>query len=109
MQIFNLSVDAPDAQPRHVQEDLTINDMESIVEIILEKIFVIDDAIPEHDDADDENGSLRLKKSADFNYFNQAPKTEFSINSQKGIKHPFYADNCYQQFLPALISPPPEV
>lgn len=51
--ILNISVDAPDWQPNHVPEDLSYNDIESIVEWALEDVLQINNAIPEHDDADD--------------------------------------------------------
>lgn len=53
--IFNISVDAPDADPDSQPEDLSYNDMESVVEIILEKYLGFDNAIAEHDEPDDDS------------------------------------------------------
>lgn len=55
--VVNLSVDAPDAihvvNDRCVStEDLSINEMESISEWILEHFFGITNAVPEYDDDD---------------------------------------------------------
>ncbi|MFZ6051277.1 hypothetical protein [Halocola ammonii] len=52
---LNISVDSADFTPEFIAEDLTINDQESIVEIILEKVIGIEDAIPEYDDHDPED------------------------------------------------------
>jgi len=53
--LFNTSADMPDAAPDSQPEDLTINDMESVLEIVLEKGLNIENAIAEHDEADDTN------------------------------------------------------
>ncbi|MBZ0245032.1 MAG: hypothetical protein K8H85_03710, partial [Cyclobacteriaceae bacterium] len=50
--LFNVSVDPPDLHNRKMIEDLTINEIESIVELTFETIFGIEDFIPEGDDAD---------------------------------------------------------
>ncbi len=52
LHILNISVDSPDPSPEWVPEDLSVNDMESISEIICEQIFHIDNAFPEQDDQD---------------------------------------------------------
>ncbi len=54
LHFFNLSIDPPDPHPNSVPEDLSINEMESIVELIMEGLFGLDDLIEEHDDNDDE-------------------------------------------------------
>lgn len=58
--IFNMSVDPPDILVNmdadiELEEDLSVNEMESITEIVLEKGFDIDNAIPENDDPDSDN------------------------------------------------------
>src|ERR1035437_9819983 len=52
LHILNISVDSPDPQPEWVPEDLSVNDMESISEIVCEQILHIDNAFPENDDQD---------------------------------------------------------
>ena len=37
--LLNISVDTADPNPEHIPEDLSINDQESIVEIVVEKIL----------------------------------------------------------------------
>tara|TARA_Y100001972_G_C7660921_1_gene333357 strand:+ start:3015 stop:3377 length:363 start_codon:yes stop_codon:yes gene_type:complete len=53
--LFNISVDTADPNPVHVAEDLTINDQESIVELVVEQLLGFENAISEHDDPDTEN------------------------------------------------------
>ncbi|MDX1651613.1 MAG: hypothetical protein R3277_03915 [Brumimicrobium sp.] len=50
--LLNLSAETIDKNPSHLPEDLTVNDQESIVEIILEKILGYENAISEHEDND---------------------------------------------------------
>lgn len=52
LHILNISVDSPDPDPEWVSEDLSLNDMESVSEIICEQILHIDNAFPEQDDQD---------------------------------------------------------
>lgn len=59
--ILNISVDAPDMQPQYVPEDLSYNEVESLVEFVLEDVLGMENAIPEQDDNDDVN-PLKLDK-----------------------------------------------
>ncbi len=63
--ILNLSVDAPDAHIHAVKDNLNINDQESVIEIIVEKVLDFENAIPEYDD-DDTESSLKKEKSNTF-------------------------------------------
>ncbi len=63
--LLNLSVDAPDLTPSYIAEDLTINDQESVVELITETVLGFEDAFPEYDDEDgneirEQTGKLSL-------------------------------------------------
>jgi hypothetical protein len=64
--MFNISVDAPDGHTDAIKEDLSINEMESIVEIVLEQCFDIANAIPEHDEEDDNEANSIGKYSLQF-------------------------------------------
>lgn len=66
--ILNLSVDAPDLYDNAVPEDLSYNDVESVIEWALEDVLNIENAIPEHDD-DDQNNPLKVEKH--FELFNE--------------------------------------
>ncbi|MBB6324954.1 hypothetical protein FHS59_000569 [Algoriphagus iocasae] len=52
--IFNLSADTPDPKSPHIAEDLTINDQESIVEVLVETVLGFEDTFEEFDDPDGE-------------------------------------------------------
>ncbi|MFV8443109.1 hypothetical protein [Flavobacterium sp. LB2P44] len=50
--LLNCFVDSPDLQPNYFPEDLTYNDPESIIEIVVEKVLGFENAIAEYDDND---------------------------------------------------------
>jgi hypothetical protein len=59
--LLNNSADSPD--PYHAgPENLTYNDIESVVEFILESCLDYENAITEHDDADNDDKSGPVKK-----------------------------------------------
>lgn len=107
LHLFNISVDAPDSQPVHIAEDLSINDPESIAEFVLEHIFGFEDAFPETDDDDSNSisGSLPilcfLSQSASFQFsvfcISLLSVTSYGFNQEVGV-NPFL-NGC---------SPPPE-
>lgn len=107
--IFNWSVDAPDAQPDYIPEDLSYNDMESVAEILLEKVFDIKDAISEHDEKDTNDG-IGVEYKKDFFY-----KNETTILNNKIFDYGFHiiALNDYDgqyisQFHLEIVPPPPK-
>jgi len=107
LHILNISVDTPDRQPDHVSEDLSYNDMESITEIVLEQVLCIDNAIPEHDEPDNDNGKTNLKTAIDF--FISKFSVKLADISYYLLNNPSqYKENFYQQFHSELNSPPPE-
>ncbi|GAA5221654.1 hypothetical protein [Membranihabitans marinus] len=53
--LLNISVDTADPNPEHIPEDLSINDQESIVEFVVEKLLGFEDAFQEYDDHDIED------------------------------------------------------
>lgn len=106
--ILNFSVDAPDSQPDFKKEDLSINDMESITEIILEEWMEIEDAIPEHDESDSNDKTPALKKSFDSYYLDLTNRQAYIPNFLLKRKFSDYYKNFQQQFSPELTSPPPK-
>lgn len=64
LQILNCSVDIPDSNNQRISEDLSINDMESIIEIVFEKILGFDNSVKEYDDVDQD--SFQFKKGLDI-------------------------------------------
>lgn len=57
--MLNISVDTADPNPQHIPEDLTFNDQESIIEVILEQILGYENAIQEYDDNDTEDHNTK--------------------------------------------------
>ncbi len=64
--LLNISVDTADPNPEHIPEDLTFNDQESIVEIVVEKVLGFEDAIKEYDDHDTEDHSKKKNVKIDL-------------------------------------------
>jgi hypothetical protein len=107
LQILNCSVDAPDLMPEHIAENLKYNEMESVIEIVLEKGLEIKNAIPEHDDNDNGNDRLTLKKGMDL--FSHYSIDVSPLASTAGLKFLLNNDKFSAQFHPELVSPPPKV
>ncbi|MFD2100792.1 hypothetical protein [Flagellimonas iocasae] len=53
--LLNISVDSVDPNPDYIPEDLSFNDQESIIEIVVEKILGFENAFEEYDDPDSED------------------------------------------------------
>lgn len=64
--LLNISVDVADLNPNHISEHLSINDQESIVEIMIEKILGYEDAIQEFDDPDTEDHTSKVQFKIDL-------------------------------------------
>ncbi|WP_097127479.1 hypothetical protein [Spirosoma fluviale] len=61
--VINVSIDAPDGYVSansygEYREDLSVNEIESLGELILENVFGIHDAVPEHDESNEEEDQL---------------------------------------------------
>jgi hypothetical protein len=102
--IVNCSVDAPDLLPK----DLTYNEMESVFEIVFEKVLHIENAVPEHQEqGNEDSGLVNLKK--DFSFF--SPFT-FKIIPRRfavsAFTYGYYLENYSNQFHPELTPPPPK-
>ena len=52
--LLNISVDTADPSAHYLPEDLSFNDQESFVELILEQVLGYENAIKEYDDPDAE-------------------------------------------------------
>lgn len=64
--LLNISVDSVDPNPQLFPEDLSINDQESIIEIVVEKILGYEDAIKEYDDNDLEHNNKKTNVKIDL-------------------------------------------
>ena len=105
--IFNLSVDTKDVAPDCIAEDLSINDQETVVEIVLEKVLGIDNAIAEQDEPDQEDGgALDFKKVNLISHHSHRLFFEpqfFQKKSKINYLASFHQSPTYDVF-----SPPPE-
>ncbi|WP_420148462.1 hypothetical protein [Spirosoma sp.] len=74
LHVINLSIDAPDQYGplqliSNQSENLAINDIESFTELFLEQGLGIENAIPEHDEPDEESNLIKLKQDYVFTHF----------------------------------------
>lgn len=107
--LLNCSVDAPDAQLSHISDTAGFNDQESIIEILVEKVFSFEDAIAEYDDDDNEE-NMPVKKSMATDYF-ITPETGRNFLSIRLLKKQV-SGYCSRDAAPPqfeIHSPPPEV
>jgi hypothetical protein len=106
LHILNYSVDTPDAQPDYIPEDLTYNDMESILEVLLENVFGIQNAIAEHDEND--TGSFEIKKQFSFFYHTKFKINQIFDNGLTVIVSNNYFVKFPSLFHPEIVPPPPK-
>lgn len=112
LHIFNCSVDMPDAAPQNVAENLSYNDMESFVELLLEYVLGFENAVSEYDDADNEDGtSFEIKNSLDIFTLPNFQISAVIFSPTSSPNNDFissYKDAC-DQFFYTPNSPPPQV
>ncbi|MEP2024019.1 MAG: hypothetical protein ABJH98_05000 [Reichenbachiella sp.] len=106
--VLNFSVDTADFQTDFQPEDLTINDMESVIEIVLEQWMEIEDAIPEYDEPDTDESTMTFKKSFDFICIEFDKDSRYISEFLLKSKFSDYTKKLRQQFCPEFIPPPPK-
>jgi len=110
LHILNISIDAPDRYAEDFPEDLTINDIESISELVLEDFLLIDNAIAEHDEQDNADGlSFEISKILLYAHAFPCFKTTEIHYSEESINLPLYKNWMMNQFHPDQVAPPPKV
>ncbi|QNR24591.1 hypothetical protein [Croceimicrobium hydrocarbonivorans] len=85
--LLNISVDTRDFQANDIPEDLSFNDQESMVEIIVEQILGYEDAFIEYDDPDTEESQSQ-----------NSLKIEALINPYLFIGKPLFIDESLMAF-----------
>lgn len=107
--LLNISVDTADPYPDHIPEDLSINDQESIVEIVVEKVLGYENAIGEYDDHDtkDHNKKTNIKIDLTTHYAVDASLNESFAKAtrQKFPDHNTHLTNGFQK----IDTPPPKI
>jgi hypothetical protein len=66
MYLLNISVDTADPMSNFQSEDLSFNDQESMVEIVVEKFLGYEHAIREYDDPDSDGHSQKKQNRPDL-------------------------------------------
>jgi hypothetical protein len=107
--LLNISVDSADPAPEHIPEDLSFNDQESIIELVIEHILGFENAIKEYDDND--HGDLTKKKFSNIDLLNlsraASTVTNSFVKSTKSHKSIYliFAEDTFID----VDSPPPKV
>ena len=107
--LLNISVDTSDPNPDHLSENLSINDQESIVEIVVEKVLGFEDAIAEYDDTDTEDHNKRTNLKIDIVVppnFEEPSNATYLIASTAGFPN---NDACLTTGFFDLDTPPPKI
>ena len=108
--IFNCSIDSPDHTPFNTSEDLSYNDMESVLELVVEKVFCFDNIFIEYDDNDEgDGGQFSFKKGIDLFTPQSFYPFQFADVDTSPIKHEGFKESYSSQFHPELIPPPPKI
>ena len=107
--LLNISVDSADPYAEYFKEDLSINDQESIIEIVVEKIIGYENAIKEYDDNDSENQNKSNNSQIDLitHFANSSTIKELISESFKQIL-PEYCKVLTSGFQ-KLTTPPPQI
>lgn len=104
LQMINLSVDSPDSQIHYGttnhHEDLSINDIESLSELIAEEVFDID--VPESDEDDVDSSSPVIDLYFSERSWHQLPPDSFPI------QHVSYYHRNFLSVTQQPLSPPPK-
>ncbi len=107
LHILNCSADAPDLNPEWVPEDLSYNDIETIAELVVEHVWGIENAFPEHDENDSHVHFLKKLGSGHFYLPPVSPKILLLPPSPPCHRACFCETQEASQHLPEVNSPPP--
>lgn len=106
LHLFNVSVDPPDKEMFGVAEDLSINDMESVMEIIIEDFMGINNFFPEHDEDDSKSHRVYI----DIDFFEKIKIFSLTLSKDISDKNKFDTDSSFFSDIQInLVSPPPEL
>tara|TARA_R100001015_G_C4561253_1_gene121068 strand:+ start:116 stop:451 length:336 start_codon:yes stop_codon:yes gene_type:complete len=107
--LLNISIDPADPNPENIPEDLSFNDQESIIEVVVEKFLGFEDAIKEYDDNDSDDNQNKKQFKVDI-------LTSNSGIDQSGLNDPSLKVQYYPNQEFRLVngffevdSPPPKV
>lgn len=107
--MLNICVDSPDPFPNRL-ENLNYNDQESIIELVVEKVYGLGDVIPEYDDADAEDyTSSKTPTNLDnfiLDQFDLTLQTEFILLRKENT---FCSHSNFSTIFIEIDAPPPKV
>ena len=107
--LLNISVDTADPNPEHIPEDLSFNDQESIIEIVLEKVLGFENIIEEYDDYDPEDHNHKNHIKIDLIAQSQVGNSANQLYFEKTGQNLY----CYRDRLTSgfqrLDTPPPKI
>lgn len=107
--LLNISIDTPDPNPDYIPEDLSINDQESIVELVVEQFLGFEDAFKEYDDHDAEGQHFKKHLKIDLAVY-QRLQNESAILAALINKQKFgFCRNRLSDGFTEISSPPPKV
>lgn len=105
--IFNYSIDVSDPHGDAIKEDLSVNDIESITELILEQVFDLENFVPEHDEDDPDEKSAFVKKIDIQNIGKYVLNAEFDVfRIYIPLYHVYREDNRSFLLVKDLTDPP---
>lgn len=106
--LLNISVDNTDPYPNFIPENLSINDQESIIEIVVEKLLGFDNAIKEYDDNENEDFNIKKHIEIILVHINLPQNKNNKYLIQKKLNYPSYQTHLSTGFF-QIEGPPPEV
>jgi hypothetical protein len=77
--LFNISADTDDFSPHSLNEDLSVNDQESFIEVIVEQVLGFEDAIAEDNNADPQHFVIKKGNYSKLQYFSHDSAIEFPM------------------------------
>ena len=106
--LLNISVDTADTTPEYLPEDLSINDQESLIEILVEQVLGFENTFCEYDEPDTEDYTKKKNPNIDlivlFSIEPNSSKEPAYISNQR---YPIYKA-CLTKGYSQLTSPPPK-
>lgn len=108
LNFFNLSIDTKDINPEFIPENLSINDQESLLEVIAEQILGIENAFQEFDEPD--QNDITKKTLTDIELFaNKTLNLSLSLTAIEHQNNNFGYLDKFSLGESQLFSPPPEI
>ncbi|TRW22067.1 hypothetical protein FMM05_19150 [Flavobacterium zepuense] len=110
LHILNFSIDNPHTLFEHNKVDTDFNEVDSVVELVLEDVMNIDNAIPEHHSKTPLTNKFNAKKVVwTFEHYEPIVfKEAVAENYKEVFANNFYSNPIYNSPLVNIFSPPPQ-